>query len=407
MTTIRRIQPWRRIAEISQAVILIGLPFFKVKGESALRFDVPSLVLHFFGLNIWMEEFFIVLVGLIFLSLLIIFITLLLGRIWCGWLCPQTVIADFTSFVDKAVGKGIPAKLIAWTATLPVSILVAANLIWYFVSPYEFIPSLFQGGLGNIVWRFWITLTVIVFLNFILLRQKFCATVCPYAKLQGTLFDNKTLIVAFDPRRRDECIECMACVKTCPVGIDIRKGSNIACIQCAECVDKCTTVMAPRGGNSLIGYFFGLPGEGGKKVRQSVVLIGAVTTAFLVFFISLLFTRVPLDVTVLPNYVFQPRTIDNGSVINSYIISVKNKGREDAGLSVRVNGIPGDIKIVPDKVLHVRAGEIKKFPMYISISNIKGEEIMRNINIIIETIEGEKHMLTRKAHFIIPEPEPK
>ncbi len=403
MTKIRKIQPWRWTVEISQAVILLGLPFLKIKGESALRFDVPSLELHFFGMNLWMEEFFIVLVALIFLSLLVILVTLLLGRIWCGWLCPQTVIADFTSFVDKSAGKGFLFRVIAWSATFIVSVIMAANLIWYFVSPYEFIPRLFEGGLGNIIWGFWIVLTVILFLNFVLLRQKFCATVCPYAKLQGTLFDDRTLVVAFDPRRRDECIDCMACVRTCPVGIDIRKGLNIACIHCAECVDKCAMVMAQRGENSLIGYFFGLPGEGGRIVRQNVIMIGTVTAAFLVFFIYLLVTRMPIDMTILPNYVFQPRTISNGSVVNSYIISVKNRGREDAALSVKVNGIPGNIKIVPDKVLRVRAGEIRKFPVYISVNNIKGEEIMWNINIIVETVEGEKYILTRKANFIVPE----
>lgn len=402
MTKIRKIQPWRRTVEIGQAVILLGLPFLKIKGESALRFDVPSLQLHLFGLDLWMEEFFIVLVALIFLALLVMLITLLLGRIWCGWLCPQTVIADFTSFADTR-GKGLLNRLIAWTATFLISIIVSADLIWYFVSPYEFIPRLIEGGLGDIIRGFWISLTVILFLNFVLLRQGFCATVCPYAKLQGVLFDSRTLVVAFDPRRKDECIECMSCVRTCPVGIDIRKGPNIACIHCAECVDKCAAVMAPRGKSPLIGYFFGLPGEGGRIVRQNVVLIGAVTLAFFAFFMYLLFTRMPLDMTVLPNYVFQPRTVSSGSVVNSYIVSVKNMGKEDAGFSVRVNGIPGNIKIVPDKVLRVRAGEIKKFPLYISISDIKGQGTMRDINIIMETIEGEKYILARKANFIVPE----
>jgi polyferredoxin len=403
MTKIRKLHPWRRTVEIGQGVILLGLPFLKIKGESALRFDVPSLQLHLFGLTLWMEEFFIVLIALIFLALLIILITLLFGRIWCGWLCPQTVIADFTSFVDKAKGKGLPAKLIAWSATFLVSIIVSADLIWYFVSPYEFIARLIEGGLGNIIRGFWISLTVIVFLNFVLLRQRFCATVCPYAKLQGSLFDSKTLTVAFDPRRRDECIECMACVKTCPVGIDIRKGLNIACIHCAECVDRCATVMSPKGKNSLIGYFFGLPGEDGRIVRQNVIMIGTVTAAFLVFLIYLLVSRMPIDMTVLPNYVFQPRMSAGGSVINSYIISVRNRGREDAGLKVSANGIPGDIKIVPDKVLRIGAGEIKKIPVYVSVNNPEEDKITRDINIIIETVDGDKYMLTRKAHFSIPE----
>jgi cytochrome c oxidase accessory protein FixG len=402
MTMIRKIQPWRRLVAISQAVVIIGLPFLTIKGESALRFDVPALELHFFGITLWMEEFFIVLIAVIFLSLLAIFITVLLGRVWCGWMCPQTVIADFTAFIEKRGKKGIAGKGIAYGAVALISILVAANLIWYFVSPYEFIPRLFGGGIGNSVWGFWIVLTVILFLNFVLLRQKFCATVCPYAKLQSTLFDDKTLIVALDPRRNDECLNCMACVKTCPVGIDIRNGLNSACIHCAECIDKCAVMMEAKQKKSLIGYFFGLPGEGRRILRQNVVMLGTVTAVFLVFFIYLLMTRISLDMTVLPNYDFQPRTLSNGRVINSYIISVKNKGREDAEVRVRVNRFNGSVKIVPDKTIHVRAGEIKKFPVYVSARDLTGTALTRNVGIMIESVRDEES-LERNAHFIIPE----
>jgi cytochrome c oxidase accessory protein FixG len=398
-----KVQPWRRRAAILQALTITGIPFVKVKGESALRFDVPSLQLHFFGLNIWMDEFFIVLIGIIFLSLLIVFITLLLGRVWCGWVCPQTVIADFTDFVDRAKNKGLPEKLTAYGAVLLISILVSANLIWYFVSPYEFIPPLLEGGTGNIVWGFWLVLTGILFMNFAFLRQTFCATVCPYAKLQSTLFDSRTLVVAFDPRRKEECIDCMACVKTCPVGIDIREGLNAACIHCAECVDRCTQLMEPRNKKSLVGYFFGMPGEQGGLLRQNVVLLGTVTAAFLIFFLYLLAVRVPLDLTVLPNYAFQPRISRDGSVVNSYILSVRNRGKSNAELKVKVKGEDGTVKIVPDKVLSVEAGGVKKLPVYVSIRDINIQKTSHDLDMIIYSIDNDELAVTGKAHFVIPE----
>jgi cytochrome c oxidase accessory protein FixG len=402
MTKIRKIRPWRRFIEISQAVVVIGLPFLTIKGESALRFDVPSLELHFFGITLWMDEFFIVLIAIIFLSLLTVFITVLLGRVWCGWVCPQTVISDFTAFIERTGKKGIAGKCAAYGAVILISGLIAADLIWYFVSPYEFIPRLVEGNLGNILWGFWIVLTVILVLNFLLLRQKFCATVCPYAKLQSTLFDSKTLVVAFDSRRTDECMDCMACVKACPVGIDIRKGLNSACIHCAECVDTCAVMMKPRRKKSLIGYFFGLPGEGGRVLRQNVVMLGTVTAAFLVFFIYLLMTRIPLDMTVLPNYGFEPRTLSNGRVINSYIISVKNRGREDAEVRVRAKGLNGTATVVPDKVIRIKAGEVKKFPVYVSVRDGTEKALTRNVSILIES-GRENESVERNAHFIIPE----
>jgi len=403
MTKTRKIQPWRRFAEISQAVIIIGLPFLKIKGESALRFDIPAQQLHFFGITLWMEEFFVVLIVIIFLSLLVIFITLVFGRIWCGWLCPQTVICDFTAYLITSKHKGFFNKVIVSLSVLVTSIFVSANLIWYFVSPYEFIPSLLAWKLGNIIWGFWFVLSVILFLNFVWLRQEFCATVCPYAKLQSTLFDSRTLLIAFDPGRSEECIECMACVKTCPVGIDIRSGTNAACIHCAECVDRCSTVMEPRQKKSLIGYFFGLPGKGGRILRQNVVMLGTVTAAFLAFFIYLLITRAPLDMTVLPNHEFQPRTNAVGSVINSYIISIRNRGAVGKELTIRIDGIAGTVRVAPDTVLRISAGESMKVPIYVSLQEDDGKEKMRDINIIIESNMTGGQSISKKASFIIPD----
>ncbi|RJQ15310.1 MAG: 4Fe-4S binding protein [Nitrospiraceae bacterium] len=401
MTKIRLIQPWRRFAGIAQAVIIIGLPFLEIKGESALRFDVPSLRPHFFGASVWMDEFFIVLMAVIFLTFLFMFITLMFGRIWCGWACPQTVLVDFTDMIDKAKSKRPPYKLIEYAAVLLISVTVAANLIWYFVSPYEFIPKAVEGGLGNVTGGFWIVLSMIIFLDLALLRHKFCSTVCPYAKLQSVLFDNKTLVIAFDPRRKDECIKCMACVKTCPVGIDIRNGLNAACIDCAECIDSCTKMMGHRGKKSLIGYFFGLPGEAGELLRRNAVMTGSVTAVFLVFFIYLLITRTTVDMTVLPNNSYPPRIV-SGGVINSYILSVKNKGRSGAELAIKVKALNSVAVVAPDRV-SIEAGAMKKVPVYVNVVNSVKSKVIKTIDISIESEKPDTVRVTKPARFIYPE----
>ena len=148
-------------------------------------------------------------------------------------MCPQTVLSDFTWFIEKTAGRPL-ARATGLFGTFAVSLLVAASLIWYFVSPYEFFPRLFSGQLGNIIGGFWIVLTGIIFADLAMLRRGFCATVCPYAKMQSALFDKKTLVIAFDASRKEECMNCGACMRTCPVGVDIRKGQNSACINCAD-----------------------------------------------------------------------------------------------------------------------------------------------------------------------------
>lgn len=399
---IKGIQPWRRLVKSLQAFLILGIPFLKIGGESALRFDIPTLRLHFFGTSLWMEEFFIVLAATIFLTLLIVFITLVFGRVWCGWLCPQTVLVDYTGFVDKSSKKGLLYKILSYGAAFLISIIVGANLIWYFICPYEFFERLFSCELGNVIRGFWIVLTGIIFLNLAFLRHKFCATVCPYAKMQSSIFDDKTLVIAFDPKRKDECINCMECVRMCPVGIDIRGGLNAACINCAECIDKCAKTMGLRRKGGLIGYSFGLPGETGRIIRQNVIMVGSITIIFLFFFIYLVFSRVSIGMTVLPNYDFSPR-ITNGSLVNSYLLSVKNMTSSDVKLGIKAAGLNRVIKTTPDAVM-LKAGEIKKFPIFIVVEDFRNKKTEKDILILLESRELDKiKVIKKEATLIVPE----
>ncbi len=394
------IQPWRRCAEALQAVLIIGIPFVRINGESALRFDIPTLRLHVFGISLWMEEFFIVVAATIFLTFLIVLITLLFGRIWCGWLCPQTVIVDFTRFVDKASGKGQAYRLSSYAAVFAVSVVVAASLIWYFVSPYEFFGRLRAWDLGKIIWGFWIVLTGILFLNFAFLRHGFCATVCPYAKMQSVLYDDKTLVIAFDPARKEECMECMACVRTCPVAIDIRNGLNGACINCAECIDQCTVMRGKTGKPSLIDYSFGAVGSGGRIVRQNVVMIGLATAAFFAFTLSLLFSRVPLDVVAMANQGFPPRIAADGRAMNSYLLSLRNLSRGDLELHLKAEKGKERASITPES-LFLTAGEYRKVTVFVKMETVPSGG---DIDLSVESGKGERRMvITKRVPFQAPE----
>ncbi len=406
---IRRIQPARRFAEALQAILIIGLPFVKLRGESALRFDIPSLKLHFFGATLWMDEFFIVLAALIFMTFLIVLVTLLFGRIWCGWMCPQTVLVDFTWFVDLSARKGLVSKAAALVMTFLVSLFAAASLIWYFVSPYEFFPRLFAGQLGNIIGGFWIVLTGIIFADFALLRHGFCATVCPYAKMQSALFDRKTLVIAFDPRRKEECMNCGACVRACPVGVDIRNGLSAACINCAECIDACDRMIgkrkregAGRMSEGLIGYFFGLPGEKGNLLRGNVVLIGLITAVSFLFFVYLTLTRAVFDMTVLPDYAFPSRLTAEGKAVNAYILSTENRGRKDIEIEVKAQGEAGDIRLTPAHML-IKAGERKKIPVYAVLERVSKKGSTMPVVITAKSEKEEKIITAKRAYFTIPE----
>lgn len=390
----------RWITEILQAVLILGLPFLKIKGESALRFDIPTLKLHVFGTTLWMHEFFLVLVATIFLTLLTVFVTLMFGRVWCGWLCPQTVLVDLTPFMDRAKKRGRMYALAASAGTLVISVIVAASLIWYFVSPYEFIPSLIQGTLGGITWGFWIVLTVILFLNFALLRHKWCATVCPYAKLQGVLFDRSTLIIEMDSSRKKDCINCLSCVRNCPTGMDIRKGLDAACINCAECIDACNHVMHKNGKPGLIRYAFGT-GGGGPLLRQNVYIVGGFLLLFLIVGFHLALTRSSVDVTILP-HAMEPRLTKDGRIINAYVLSIRNKLAAPVDLTVTVEQFDPTVIQSITAPIHLDAEAFDRFPLFVRANRTAGPSGTRRILVQVDNTAQDIH-IRREANFTIPD----
>ena len=396
---IKTIRTWRWLVEAIQALLIIGLPFVVIKGESALRFDLSSLNLHVFGYNIWMQEFFLVLVAIIVLTVFFLFITHVFGRIWCGWLCPQTVIVDFTAFIERARKKGVLYTTGAYLLTLLFSTIVAASLIWYFVSPYTFIPALVAGKLGAVTWGFWITLTIILFLNFAFLRHTWCKTICPYAMLQSVLFDKNTLIIELDPCRAGECIDCSRCVKVCPTEMDIRNGFDAACINCAECIDACNSIMARFQKKGLIRFAFG-SGDQGRVLRKNSLLLGVLTLLFVFFFGYLVTARTGVDVNVLPHRM-EARTTKDNMVLNAYVLSVKNMLNVPVDLVVKVDAANASALQSLTEPLHLAPGGKDKFPLFVKIKKSPG---MKTAKIKMKLSDTSKNIqIDREANFVIPD----
>lgn len=395
---INNIRTWRWIVEALQALIILGLPFVRIHGESALRFDIPSLRLHVFGHSIWMQELFIVLVATLLFALLFIFITLVFGRVWCGWLCPQTVLIDFMPFVDRTKKEGFPQNFLAFLLTFLLSIIVAASLIWYFVSPYEFIHDLMAGSLGTTTWGFWITFTVILFLNYAFLRHTWCKTVCPYSMLQGVLFDKSTLIIELDPARSSECIDCSRCLKVCPTEIDIRKGFGSACINCAECIDACNNIMVRFHKKGLIRYAFGTANEG-RVVRQSSFIIGSFVILLLVSLVYLMIARTGVEVTVLP-HTLEARQTKDKLIINAYMLSIINMLDVPVDLNVKVDAGGAPLVQSLTEPIHMGPGGKSKFPLFVKIKKTPG---MKTVKLRMRLIDQQKKIqIDKEANFVIP-----
>jgi cytochrome c oxidase accessory protein FixG len=330
-----------------------------VGGESALRLDVPAGRLHALGASFAVDEAFVVLAATLLLAAGFLLVTLLWGRIWCGWACPQTVLADLTRWVvpERRKHPRPWRRPLGFAAVAAVSAIAAANLVWYFVSPYAFFARLGAGTLGPVIAGSWAALFAVLFLDLAFLRATFCATACPYAKLQGVLFDRATLAVAYDRRRAADCVDCGACVRVCPTAIDIRDGLQMECIACAACVDACTPVMARLGrAGNLVGWFHGEPGGRARPLRPAALALGGATLASAALLVAVLASRSLLDLSAVPEQAFRPRRAHDGRAVNAFSVALENRARAPVTVALALRAGAAEIEVRPERVA-LSAGE--------------------------------------------------
>jgi cytochrome c oxidase accessory protein FixG len=391
----------RRIAAGFQAAIIIGLPFIRMNGESALRFDVPSLRLYFFGSVLWISEAYLfLLVTLLFLIAVMLF-TVLYGRIWCGWMCPQTVLSDFARMMQRLfASRGLAPRLATHLLLVFLSVFIAANLIWYFVSPYDMLRNIVRFSLGPWTLGSWVLFSVLAYLNLAFVRQKFCTTVCPYARLQSGFFDDRTLTITFDRARQDECRGCEACVRACPAGIDIRQGLQIECINCAECIDACTGKLSRFKRPPLVGYFFGIDRTGVLSRRPRVIWLSLLCAVIAGLFAYQIAVRVPVGFWVLNTTYRDLATAGQSpSGLNSYAVTIENRSLRPADYRLLIAPSDTGELLIAWNPFPVPANASMTFTVYIrsrpTFSTSSGA-----VQFILEDTERPEIRITRTASLL-------
>lgn len=332
------LSPWRRSFQWVCTLLLLLIPWFNVQGKGLLRIDLPNLNLHIFAQILRIEELYLFLIFCLVFGVGFLLVTMVLGRVWCGWTCPQTTLTDLAEWFSRRIGLTLTnnrlqgdlwRKVLAHIFFLSLSLLVGANLVWYFIAPQRFFSELTQGTLHIGALITWATVALSVYLDLALIRRLICRDFCPYGRFQTVLADQGTLTLHLPEEQSYRCIECDSCVNICPMGIDIREGFQIECINCGRCLDACRKIMAPGKQPGLIRYSFGTAGQGIKALlKPRVVLLTAVTLILMVIFIFSVGNRQIASLKVSVSHTVSAKTLKDGQLATFFNAWVSNRSTE-------------------------------------------------------------------------------
>jgi len=348
--------------------------------DQAILVDLAGRRFFFFWIEIWPHEFYFIAGLLIMAGLGLFLFTSALGRVWCGYACPQTVWTDLFILVERWIEGDRNARVRLWKSKWDFRkwrLRIAKWIIWaliglatggawvfYFTDAPALLADLLTFNAHPIAYTTiaFLTLTTVLFGGFA--REQICIYMCPWPRIQAAMMDQDTLTVAYrswrgEPRGKHrkaadadnlgDCIDCSACVNVCPMGIDIREGQQLECITCALCIDACDDVMdkigKPRG---LIDYMAltdetaEIAGKEPKKVwkhvlRPRTILYTALWSLVGAGLVFALFIRPEIDLSVAPvrNPLFV--TMSDGSIRNAYDVRLLNKHGDDRVFEMTVS----------------------------------------------------------------------
>ncbi len=334
------LSPWRRRCQWGATLLLLLIPWFHAGGNSLLRIDIPNLRLYFFGQTLRIEELYLVLIFSLLLTLGFLLMTMILGRVWCGWLCPQTTLSDLAEWFAVRLGlqkkknqlkERSVQKFVLQLTYLFLAFLVSANLLWYFIEPRDFFAKLASGQLHYATWISLLLVALVIYLDLALIRRLMCSDFCPYGRFQTTLADQSTLTLHLPSEELDRCIECNSCVRVCPMEIDIRRGYQIECINCGRCLDACRQVMTKRNQPGLIRYTFGTTGEGVKTLLNlRTLLLSLATVVMIAILIFAVYQRPSASLKISVSHTVANRILKDGNRATFFNAWVNNRSSKKA-----------------------------------------------------------------------------
>ncbi len=396
--------PWQRARRITYFALIalwIALPWIPIGGHPALFLDIERRQFFLFGLTFNAQDLWLLFFAATGVGFGLVYVTALLGRVWCGWACPQTVfIESMFRPIERLVNgpRNVASRRAkepmsfdrVWRAIATHALYVIASLfvahvfLAYFVS----LPKLFAMVIGNPsahpeAFGWMLAITALFYVDFGIFREQFCVVMCPYGRLQSVLVDDDSLTVGYDERRGEprgkskkgykgdngDCVDCNRCVVVCPTGIDIRDGMQLDCIGCTACIDACDEVMdkldRPRG---LIRYdsLRGLRGEKRRILRPRIfaytaLLVLGALVATLAFHRR---TSFEANIVRLPG---APYVRENDTLRNAFELHIVNKTSARATFAITPVADPDLVFIVPMSTIELESLESRRVPVFVTM----------------------------------------
>lgn len=436
-----RLYDKRKLVSYFLLAFLFSAPFIKINGNQFLLFNVLDRKFNFFGFPFWPQDFHLVVISMIVGVVFVTLFTVAFGRIFCGWICPQTIFMEMVFrriefWIDGDRGaqmrlkkqewnaEKIRKRLLKWITFFIISFLIANVFLAYLVGSDHVLEMVKEGPFHNTNTLLALLIfTAVFYFVFAWFREQVCIIACPYGRLQGVLLDNKSIVVAYDHVRgegdkgrakfrknedrtqlgKGDCIDCKQCVNVCPTGIDIRNGTQLECINCTACIDECDHMMEsvnlPKG---LIRY----ASEDEIVKKEKFVFTPrmkgyvAVLTILTGVFIGMLFLRNDVEATVLrlPGQLYERK---GENISNVFTYKIVNKTVKDFNkVHFKLVDPKGKIIVVGKPQFQIKKEGLAQGTMFIEIhpAFLKGDKT----EITIEVFDGDNLIETTTTNFLGP-----
>ena len=422
-------------------IVLVANPFIKINGNQFMMFNILERRFNIFGFPFWPQDIYLFVLFMIIGVVFVILFTVIFGRIFCGWICPQTIFLEMVFrrieyWIEGDRGaqirlekqewnaEKIRKKAFKWTIFLIISFFIANVFLAYLISSDKLLLMIEEGPENHVSTLISLLIfTGVFYFIFAWFREQVCIIACPYGRLQGVLLDDKSIRVTYDFVRgetevgrakfnkqedrattgKGDCIDCKQCVNVCPTGIDIRNGTQMECINCTACIDECDTIMdsvgLPKG---LIRY--ASEDEIEKKVTFKFTprMKGYSAVLFILtgILIGLLFLRSDVEASILrlPGQLFQHK---GDNISNIYTFKIINKTNNDFDdIHFKLVGIKGNLKVVGKQELKVPRQGMNGGTLFVEINqNLLDSD---KTKLKIEVFNGNKKIETATTNFLSP-----